>query len=112
MVERGEQLGFVDETAQAEHEGFAMALRAHRNAAVAAALRQVGRHVLLERDDTVQPRVARKIDDAETALADQPFDHVLLQRLTDGQGGTAAFARLDDGARLVGRRSAGRWGGG
>ena len=48
-----------------------------------------------------QARVAGQVDDAETAFADQAFDHVFLQRVAQGQGSAANDGPPDQGGLVV-----------
>ena len=121
VVELRQQLGLVDEAAQAGREGLGVARRAHRDRHRLRARGQRAGHVLLDRDAAVQCQIVREVDDAEAALADHRDDLELVQPRGGGQrvGELAGQARarhttgvrsaLDDGALVVGGR---RHGGG
>jgi hypothetical protein len=85
MVELGQHPRLVDEAAQADVEGFALPLRAHRHRGVLAARGEQGGHVLLERDLAMQRMVLGQVDDAEAALADQVDDLELAEPRADRQ---------------------------
>jgi hypothetical protein len=85
VVERRQQLRLVDEAAQAELERGVVPRRARRHRLAGAAPRQRRRKVFLERDGAPEQRVARAVDDAEAALADQLLDLKLLYPRADRQ---------------------------
>ena len=75
VVEARQQPRLVDETLQPGLESLEVALRLDRDPETAArARRQRGRHVLFQRDMSLQRRVIREVDDAEAAFADQALD--------------------------------------
>ena len=80
MVERGQHLGLVDEAAQSQAEGLAVALGTQRHPMIDASRRQRRRHVFLERDPALQLLVARVVDDPESAFADDVVQFEFMQQ--------------------------------
>src|SRR5215213_7122928 len=100
MIEPGKEACFVDETAQPRLECFSVTLRADLDSRGAFALRELRRHVFLERDQAAERFVMGEIDDAETALADERVDPEFVYSRTDWQC-VIACALGHGGPRLV-----------
>ena len=85
VIELGEHARFVDEAAQADLEGRAIALRSYRHRSVVPARSEQGRHVLLQRHLAMQRVVLGEIDDAEATFTDQIDDLELAEHRADRQ---------------------------
>ncbi|MCG3190503.1 MAG: hypothetical protein LKCHEGNO_03236 [Burkholderiaceae bacterium] len=105
VVEARQQLGLVDERAEAEREGFRMRGRQQRHLLLAAAPRQRAGHVFLDRDLALQREVERAVDDAEATAADHPAQLELVQAMPRRQrvGGVGAGAAGGRGVVQRGR---------
>ncbi len=109
VVEAGEQTRLVDEGAQADRVGLlGERARAHRDPRAPAARRERRRHVLLERDVTLERVVPGQVDDAEATDAEHA-DDLEFAEAGAGRKRVAVGARERGGRPgKIGRKSAHR----